>query len=81
METADLGVLFLEYLEAPRERVGNLQVSVVAALVVAARLAVVERGLHLSNCRDHPFCLFNHPLSLLRHLSDLVLQSIGKGGE
>jgi hypothetical protein len=77
VEAADLDVLLLEYLEASGERIGDLQVSVVAA----PRSAVVERRFHLADGCDHLLRLFDQPLFLRRYKADLVLQGIGQGRE
>jgi hypothetical protein len=73
MQAAYLHVFLLEHFQAPRKRIGNLQVSIV---VGTARLAIVERGFHLPDGRDHLLRLFDHALLLGRHKADLIVQGI-----
>ena len=73
VEAANLLVLLLQHLEAPRERIGDLQIVV---LIVTPRPAVVERGLHLANCRNHLLCFFNQAFLLRRYKTDLVVEGI-----
>jgi hypothetical protein len=75
MEAANLRVFLLQHLETPRERISNLQIVV---LIVTTRPAVVERGLHLPDCRNHLLRVLNQGLLLRRHKTDLVVQGVGQ---
>lgn len=75
MEAANLHVFLLERLETPRERISDLQIVV---LIVTARPALVERGLHLPDCRNHLLRVLNQGLLLRRHKADLVIQGVGQ---
>lgn len=74
VEAVDIGVLFLQLLQALVQRVGDLEVVVTAASTVV----VVERRLHLVDGGDHLLGLVDHFLLLARHQAHLALERLGQ---
>jgi hypothetical protein len=74
VEFADGAVLFLQLLQAARQRVRQLEA--VVALVVGIGLVVVERNLHLANRPDQALGLLGHLVLLVGRLLELVVERL-----
>ena len=74
VEFRDLRVLLFERLKARFERVGDLQRSV---NIVGGLRRAVEALLHLFDCGDETIRLFREFMFLVRHETELVVESLG----